>query len=405
VTVGGTTTILYTDICGSTELQASIGDDAYAATFAAHVAMIRTEVEARGGRLSKLLGDGVLALFDSAHAGVTAAVAIQQVVDRSNRRANGPALGVREGLAVGDVVVAEDDLFGTALVLGRRLCDSAASGEIVVSDLVRALVEGRVDVALESAGERTLKGISEPVRASAVRWEPLPIDSPLRVIVADDATLIRAGVVRLLSDAGFVVVGEAGDAQELLAAVAQDPPDLVVTDIRMPPTHTDEGLVAAAAIRSEHPEVAVLVLSQHVEGRSAAALLDGRPAGIGYLLKERVSELDQFVDACREVAAGGSVIDPSVTEQLIRRRRDDRVLDSLSGREREVLALMAQGRSNQAIAEELVVGAKTVESHVRAIFQKLGVEESATGNRRVRAVLRWLQAAPDASDQHDHGAG
>jgi DNA-binding NarL/FixJ family response regulator/class 3 adenylate cyclase len=402
VTVAGTTTILYTDLCGSSDLQATIGDEAYAATFSAHVAMIRTEVESRGGRISKLLGDGVLALFDSAHAGVTAAVTIQQMVDRANRRGNGPALGVREGLAVGEVVVAEDDLFGTALVLGRRLCDSAGAGEILVSDLVRALVEGRVDVTLEPAGERTLKGIPDVVRASAVRWDPLPIESPLRVIVADDATLIRAGVVHLLSDAGFVVIAEAGDAEELLAAVTSDPPDLVVTDIRMPPTHTNEGLVAAATIRAEHPEVAVMVLSQHVEGRSAAALLDGRPAGIGYLLKERVSELDDFVDACREVASGGSVIDQSVTEQLLRRRRDDRVLDSLSTREREVLALMAQGRSNQAIADELVVGAKTVETHVRAIFQKLGVEESPTGNRRVRAVLRWLQSDAEAANTHDH---
>jgi serine/threonine-protein kinase len=172
---------------------------------------------------------------------------------------------------------------------------------------------------------------------------------------------------------------------------------LVITDIRMPPTHTDEGLVAAATIRANHPTIAVLVLSQHIEGRSAASLLDGRPAGIGYLLKERVSDLDDFVDACRQVAAGGSVIDASVTDQLLRRRRDDRVLETLSGREREVLALMAQGRSNQAIADQLFLGAKTVESHVRAIFQKLGVEESATGNRRVQAVLRWLQSSPDMS--------
>jgi len=395
--VGGTTTILYTDICKSSELLADVGDEGYAAIFSAHVALVRAEVEARGGRVSKLLGDGVLALFESVHAGVTAAVAVQQQVDRANRRGGGPALGLREGLAVGDVVAADDDLFGGALVLARRLCDSAAPGEILASDLVRALVDGRSDISLEPAGERALKGIPEVVRASAVRWEPLPIEAPLRVIVADDATLIRAGVVRLLSDSGFVVVAEAGDGSELLAAVAGDPPDLVVTDIRMPPTHTDEGLVAAAKIRAEHPEVAVMVLSQHVEGRSAAALLDGRPAGIGYLLKERVSELDEFVDACRQVAAGGSIIDPAVTEQLLRRRGEDRVLESLSGREREVLGLMAQGRSNQAIADELFVGAKTVETHVRAIFQKLGVEESTTGNRRVQAVLRWLQATPENS--------
>jgi DNA-binding NarL/FixJ family response regulator/class 3 adenylate cyclase len=397
VSVGGTTTILYTDICRSSELLAAVGAEAYAAIFSAHVALVRSEVEARGGRLSKLLGDGVLALFDSVHAGVTAAVAVQQAVDRANRRGNGPVLDVREGLAVGDVVASDDELFGGALVVARRLCDSAEAGEILVSDLVRLLIEGRDDIVLEQAGERALKGIHDVVPASAVRWEPLALEAPLRVIVADDANLIRAGVVRLLSDAGFVVIAEAGDSAALLAAVTSDPPDLVVTDIRMPPTHTDEGLVAAAKIRSEHPEIAVMVLSQYVEGRSAATLLDGRPAGIGYLLKERVSEIDEFVDACRQVASGGSVIDPSVTEQLLARRRDDQVLDSLSSREREVLALMAQGRSNQAIADELFVGPKTVETHVRAIFQKLGVEESATGNRRVQAVLRWLQATPEPS--------
>jgi DNA-binding NarL/FixJ family response regulator/class 3 adenylate cyclase len=394
VTMTGTTTILFTDITASSELLATIGDEAYASIFAAHVSLIRLEVEARGGRVSKLLGDGVLALFDSAHAGVTATVAIQQAVDRANRRVESP-LGIKAGIAVGEVVVAEDDLFGGALVTARRLCDSADAGQILISDVVRALLDGRSDIEIEPLGERSLKGIAKPVGVHEVRWEPLPTESPLRVIVADDATLIRAGVVRLLADAGFVVIAEAGDAEQLLAAVAADPPDLVVTDIRMPPTHTNEGLVAAAQIRSTHPDVAVLVLSQHVEGRSAADLLDGRPAGIGYLLKERVSELDEFVSACRHVAGGGSVIDPAVTEQLLRRRRDDRVIESLSVREREVLALMAQGRSNQAIADELVVGSKTIETHVRSIFQKLGVEESATGNRRVRAVLQWLQAAPD----------
>jgi DNA-binding NarL/FixJ family response regulator/class 3 adenylate cyclase len=397
VSVAGTTTILYTDITRSSELLSEIGDERYASLFAAHVGLVRTEVESRGGRISKLLGDGVLALFDSAHSGVTAAIAIQQVVDRANRRQDAQPLGLKAGLAVGDVVVAEDDLFGAALVLARRLCDSATSGEILVSDLVRALVEGRTDIDLVALGERNLKGIPNPVQVMSVRWEQLPNEVALRVVVADDATLIRAGVVRLLSDAGFVVTAEAGDADQLLAAVDADPPDLVVTDIRMPPTHTDEGLVAAATIRANHPTTAVLVLSQHVEGRSAASLLDGRPAGIGYMLKERVSDIDDFVDACRHVAAGGSVIDPSVTEQLLRRRHDDRVLETLSGREREVLSLMAQGRSNQAIADELFLGAKTVESHVRSIFQKLGVEESATGNRRVQAVLRWLQSVPDTS--------
>ena len=213
----------------------------------------------------------------------------------------------------------------------------------------------------------------------------------VRVVVADDAALIRSGIVRLLAESGFEVVGEADDGVSLLTEVDARMPDLVITDIRMPPTNTDEGLRAAAEIRERHPDIAVLVLSQYVEARAASALLDGRPAGIGYILKERVSALDEFIDACRTVAAGGSVIDPIVAEDLLRRRRHDDVLGRLTAREREVLDLMAQGRSNSAIAAELFLGAKTVESHVRTIFQKLNLEETPDGNRRVQAVLQWME--------------
>jgi DNA-binding NarL/FixJ family response regulator len=213
----------------------------------------------------------------------------------------------------------------------------------------------------------------------------------LRVIVAEDVALIRSGIVRLLSDSGFHVICDVADAPSLIDAVAAEPPDLVVTDIRMPPDNTDDGLRAAAHIRERHPNVGVLVLSQYVEARAANALLDGRPAGIGYLLKERVTDLDDFVAACRVVAAGGSVIDPLVTEQLLRRRRHDDVLARLTEREREVLELMAHGRSNAAIAEALFLGARTVETHVRAIFMKLDLEETPEGNRRVQAVLQWLE--------------
>jgi len=224
-------------------------------------------------------------------------------------------------------------------------------------------------------------------------WAPLAEESTLRVMIADDAALIRSGVARLLADSGFTVVAELDDAETLIEAVDREPPDLVITDIRMPPTNTDEGLRAAATIRERHPSVAVLVLSQHIEARNAGTLLDGRRAGIGYLLKERVSALDEFLAACREVAAGGSVIDPMVADQLLHRRRHDEAITRLSERERDVLALMAQGRSNAAIAEQLHLGGKTVESHVRSIFQKLDLEDTPEGNRRVEAVLHWLQAS------------
>ncbi len=173
------------------------------------------------------------------------------------------------------------------------------------------------------------------------------------MVVAEDSVLVRAGVVRLLSEEGFDVVAEVGDRDALLAAARQHRPKLVVTDVRMPPTQTDEGLTAAALLREEDPDVAVLVLSQHLEPKAAALLLSRNPTAVGYLLKERVSHLDEFVNACRTVAGGGVVIDPLVTEQLVRGGHDDDVIGRLTDREREVLDLMAQGRSNAAIADEI----------------------------------------------------
>lgn len=213
----------------------------------------------------------------------------------------------------------------------------------------------------------------------------------MRVMVADDAALFRAGVARLLSDAGFEVAAAVPDAQALLAAVAADPPDAVLVDIRMPPTHTTEGLDAAATLRERHPGVGVLVLSAHVEPHYALALIESGASGAGYLLKERVADVDELADAVRRVAAGGLVVDPSVVAALVGRARAHSPLDELSAREREVLAVMAEGRSNQAICHRLYLSPKTVEAYVRSVFTKLGLHQGPDDNRRVLAVLTFLR--------------
>jgi serine/threonine-protein kinase len=213
-----------------------------------------------------------------------------------------------------------------------------------------------------------------------------------RVVVADDAVLFREGLARLLTEAGLEVVGQAGDLPRLLAMAADLGPDLVVTDIRMPPTHTTEGLQAAESLRREHPGLAVIVLSQYVEPHYAMSLLQEGRERVGYLLKDRVTDLDELADGVRRVLAGRTVVDPSVVTELLARSAARDPLAELSGREREVLALMAQGRSNRAIASMLHLTGRTVESHVRSIFLKLDLQPTDDDHRRVMAVLTHLGA-------------
>ena len=214
----------------------------------------------------------------------------------------------------------------------------------------------------------------------------------MRVVVADDSVLLREGVVRLLEENGFEVVAQAGDAEDLLRKVGAHKPDVAVVDVRMPPTHTDEGLRAAHAIRKEHPATGVLVLSQYVEEAYALELLSQSTESTGYLLKDRVADVDSFTDAVRRVAGGGSALDPEVVALLLGRRRREDPLQSITPREREVLGLMAEGRSNAAIAEALVVTERAVEKHVTSIFNKLNLPPTADDHRRVLAVLTYLRA-------------
>ena len=211
----------------------------------------------------------------------------------------------------------------------------------------------------------------------------------MRVVIAEDSVLLREGLARLLDEAGFEVVESVADGEQLLRSVAEHTPDVVVADVRMPPTHTDEGLRAALVIRQRWPSTAVLVLSQYVEERYATDLLAGDTRGVGYLLKDRVADVDEFVAALRRVGAGGAALDPEVVSQLLLRGRR-RLLDALTPREQEVLKLMAEGRSNGAIAAALVVTDGAVEKHVSSIFTKLGLAPTDTDHRRVLAVLSYL---------------
>ena len=214
----------------------------------------------------------------------------------------------------------------------------------------------------------------------------------MRIVIGEDQALLREGIARLLEEAGFDVVGQAGDAVDLRRKVGAHKPDVAVVDIPMPPTRTDDGLRAAMEIRAEHPETKVLVLSQYIEERYAVDLIGECAEGVGYLLKDRVGDLDEFADAVRRVGEGGSVLDPEVVTRMLARPRHQSPMEQLSPRERDVLELMAQGRSNQGIAEKLWITESAVEKHVTAIFEKLGLERDFEDHRRVLAVLAFLRA-------------
>ena len=251
--------------------------------------------------------------------------------------------------------------------------------------------------------DRGRQAAGQPARPEAPRWSPLSCHptpdrtgAPMRIVIAEDSAVVRAGLAEILADSGHEVVAAVGNAEDLLAAVDEHHPDVTVVDVRMPPGYTDEGLRAAIAIRRGHPKVGVLVFSQYIETRYTADLLGaasgGGAAGVGYLLKDRVADVGEFVEALSRVAAGGTALDPEVVTQLLRASRRTDGLGTLTARERDVLALMAEGRSNTAIAGILVVSERSVEKHVGNIFSKLGLAPSDADHRRVLAVLRYLQS-------------
>jgi DNA-binding NarL/FixJ family response regulator len=307
---------------------------------------------------------------------------------------------VRIGIHCGTPSFGEEGYTGLDIVRAARITRAGHGGQIVASAATLVELDG---LASADLGEHAIEGLPEPERIRQLVADDLPRDFPplrntsstlghsIKVCIADDSVLLREGIVRLLGEAGFDVVAQSGNADDLLRHVGMHKPHVAVVDIRMPPTHTDEGLRAAAEIRERFPGTGVLVLSQYVEAGYAMDLLSESAEGVGYLLKDRVSDVEQFASSVRRVAEGGSVLDPDVVSQLIGRRRRDDPLEQLTPREREVLELMAEGRSNQAIADRLFVTLRAVEKHVTSIFAKLDLPASTDDHRRVLAVLTAIR--------------
>jgi DNA-binding NarL/FixJ family response regulator len=383
-------TLLFTDIEGSTRLVQELGET-YPATLDEHRHTVRGVLTATGGEEIDCRGDEFSAAFAEPDAAVAAARAIQ--------RAHSGNVRVRIGIHTGEPLRVDGGYVGLDVHRAARICAAGHGGQVLLSETTYAAL--RAPERVHDLGAHHLRGLERSERLYQLDggdFPPLRADvaeqglgARIRVVLADDSILLREGVARLLEDAGFQIVGQAGNADELLLRVRSYKPDVAIIDIRMPPTHTDEGLRAAQEIREQHPDVGVLLLSQYVEAGYALELLEGSTEGVGYLLKDRVSDVKEFASAVKRVAQGGSALDPEVVSRLVGRSRGEDPLSQLTPRERDVLELMAQGRSNHAIAERLVVTDRAVEKHVTSIFQRLRLPAATDDHRRVLAVLAYLR--------------
>jgi DNA-binding NarL/FixJ family response regulator/class 3 adenylate cyclase len=402
----GTVTLLCTDIEASTALVARLGGD-YARVLDEHRRLVRDAAVAGGGLEIDSRGDEMLLVFTDARAGVEAAVAAQKAL-AAHLWPDGTSVRVRMGLHTGEPTLEGATYLGLDVHRVARISDAGHGGQVLVSQRTFELAGSDA----RDLGTQQLRGLPEPERIYQVIADGLQSDFPplrldvfavgtggktsngngMRVVVAEDSVLLREGIARLLEDAGLEVVGQAGNAEELMLKVRSYKPHVAIVDIRMPPTQTDEGLRAAKEIREKHPETAVLVLSQYLESAYALELLSESAEGVGYLLKDRVADVPEFIAAVKRVGEGGSALDPSVVSQLVGRRRQDDPIAQLTPREREVLELMAEGLSNSAIADRLVVTERAVEKHVTSIFGKLRLGADSEAHRRVLAVLAFLRA-------------
>jgi DNA-binding NarL/FixJ family response regulator/class 3 adenylate cyclase len=422
----GTVTFLFTDIEGSTRLLKQLGEG-YGEVLAEHQRLLRAAFEHAAGREIDTQGDAFFAVFSRAKDAVAAALEGQRAL-ASHSWSGGVHVRVRMGLHTSEPSVAGERYIGLGVHRAARICAAAHGGQLLVSQATYAVLVDEVlpDIGFGDLGEHRLKDIGRSERIYQLTVPDLPSDFPpprtletllpaavpfagrehelatiaatgmkkgdVRVVVADDSVLLREGLVRLLDDAGFQVVGKAGDSEELLDEVARTHPTVAITDIKMPPTHTDEGLRAAEQIRREHPSVGVLVLSQYLESRYAMRLLEHYPERVGYLLKDRVSDVAILGDAVRRIAEGECVLDPTIVSRLVGRRRREDPLGDLTEREREVLSLVAEGLSNKAIAQRLGMTLEAVETRVAAVFGRLGLIGTPDDLPRIVAVLDFLRA-------------
>jgi DNA-binding NarL/FixJ family response regulator/class 3 adenylate cyclase len=395
----GTVTFLFADVEGSTTLQREAPMH-YANAIALLRRLVRDEIAACDGVESDAVGDEYVAAFADAGSSAHAAFAIQRRL-RDTDWPGDVRVRVRIGLHTGAPSLTDEGYTGIDVVRASRIANAGHGSQIVVSAETLAVLNG---IPSRDLGEHRLEGLAAPERIHQLLADDLPRDFPplrntismlgagITVALADDTILLREGIARLLTDAGFEIVAQSDNPEDLLRHVAMHKPRVAVVDIRMPPTHTDEGLAAAREIRMRFPSTSVLVLSQYVEAAYALDLFSESPEGLGYLLKDRVADIEEFALAIRRVADGGSALDPTIVGELLGRNRQHDPLVQLTPREREVLGLMAEGRSNQAIADRLFVTLRAVEKHVTSIFSKLHLPATTDDHRRVLAVLAFVQA-------------
>jgi class 3 adenylate cyclase/DNA-binding NarL/FixJ family response regulator len=394
----GTLTFLFTDIEGSTALLKRLGER-YAAVLAEHQRILRQTFTQAGGQEVDTQGDAFFIVFTRAKDALGAAVAAQRAL-AAHPWPDQARVRVRMGLHSGEPTLTGQHYIGLGVHRAARICSAATGGQILLSATTRALLadEPQPELELHDLGERELKDLDHPehlyevIAAGMADVGNAPQRPALRLVIADDSVLLREGIARLLTDAGFEIAAMATDADELIRCVETERPAVAITDIRMPPTNTDEGLIAAERIRTEFPETGVLILSQYLESRYAARLLEHFPERVGYLLKERVSDVAVLTDAIRRVAEGECVLDPTIVSRLMQRARAGGPLEHLNEQELELLGLIAEGHPDEAIAERLGLDHKQIKAQTTAIFERLGLSGTADDLRRTSSVLNVLRA-------------